>query len=247
MGRNCVEELIRHAPDRIVEVYLAELANEARAGRRRDDLQEGLTKARIPIRRMQRRELDSLTSSDSHQGVVAKVRPRPFLDLDQLVSASKSLDYSRILAVDGVLDPHNFGALLRASECFGVDAVVWSKNRSAPLGPVTAKVSVGGSELVPLLPVANLARTLETLKGAGYWLIGAVMGPDSASLDTFKFSEKSVVVVGSEGTGLHQLTEQLLDFRVVIPMMGKISSLNVSQATAILLNDLARQHRLKVT
>jgi 23S rRNA (guanosine2251-2'-O)-methyltransferase len=247
MGRNCVEELVRHAPSRIVEVYLAELVDEGRGGRRRDDLQDGLNHARIPIKRMQRRELDALAGSDSHQGVVAKVKPRPSLDLEQFIKKSQSVGSSRVLAMDGVLDPHNFGALLRASECFGVHAVLWSKNRSAPLGPVTAKVSVGASELVPLVPVANLARALEGLKEAGYWLVGAVMGPDAASLDTFEFPEKCVIVVGSEGAGLHHLTEQLLDFKVVIPMMGKISSLNVSQATAIMLNELARQHRLKVT
>jgi len=134
---------------------------------------------------------------------------------------------------------------LRAAECFGVDAVLWSKNRGAPIGPVVSKVSVGASEIVRLCPVSNLHRALESLKEAGAWLSGAIIAPDAASLDRFEFPEKSVVVMGAEGEGIHQLIEKSLDFRVFIPMSGRIDSLNVSQATAVMLQEVAKQHRQK--
>jgi 23S rRNA (guanosine2251-2'-O)-methyltransferase len=162
---------------------------------------------------------------------------------DELLQMAQSRQSLRILALDGIVDPHNFGAVLRAAECFGVDAVVWSKNRSAPLGPVVSKVSVGASELLPLCPVSNLHRVLELLKKHGVWLVGALLKPDAIGLDSFEFPDKSAVIMGSEGEGIQQLIERSLDFHVMIRMDGAISSLNVSQATAVILSELSKQHR----
>ena len=229
MGRNCIEEVLNRAPERLQEVFLAESRDEgaSQQGRRRSEIRDHLAKLRIPIREVSRRELDSMVSSDSHQGVVARVSHRIFLELD------------------GVLDPQNFGAILRAAECFNIDAVVWSKNRGAPIGPVVSKVSVGASELVPLCAVSNLHRALEQLKEAGAWISGAMVSPDAKALDAFEFPEKSVIVMGAEGEGIHQLIEKSLDFRVYITMGGKIDSLNVSQATAVMLHEAAKQRRQK--
>jgi 23S rRNA (guanosine2251-2'-O)-methyltransferase len=184
-------------------------------------------------------------NSDSHQGVVARVSPRSYLAFDDLLESVREVDAISILALDGVLDPQNFGAILRAAECFGIDAVLWSKNRAAPIGPVVSKVSVGASELVPLCVVSNLHRALEQLKEAGAWLAGTMVAPDAASLDTFEFPEKSVIVMGAEGEGIHQLIEKSLDFKVYLSMAGAIDSLNVSQATAVFLHELAKQRRQK--
>jgi len=247
MGRNCVEELLRYYPDRILEIFISEKKDEARAGRedRKNSILDRALKQGLPARECDRRELDSMVHSDSHQGVVARVSPRSFLDLDDLVGMVREERSVRILALDGVLDPQNFGAILRAAECYGVSAVVWSRNRGAPLGPVVAKVSVGASELVPLCPVANLHRALEVLKEAGAWSVGAMVAPDATAVESFEFPEKCVLVMGSEGEGVQQLIERSLDFRVYISMLGKISSLNVSQATTVLLHAMANQHRQK--
>lgn len=247
MGRNCVTELLRRAPERLREVFLSELRDESRSpgNARRSALLEEIERLDIPVREVSRRELDTMVQSDSHQGVVARVSPRPTLALEALVRLVQESASARVLALDGVLDPQNFGAILRAAECFGVTAVVWSKNRGAPLGPVVSKVSVGGSELVRLCPVSNLHRALEALKEAGAWSVGAMIAPDAAPLDRFEFPEKCVLVMGSEGEGVQHLIEKTLDFRLYIPMCGQIDSLNVSQATAVLLGALSNQHRQK--
>lgn len=248
MGRNCIEEVMKRAPERLQEVYLAESRDEggSQQGRRRSEIREQLIALHVPIREVSRRDLDSMVSSDSHQGVVARVSSRRLLELDDLVEMVRSSPFVSILALDGVLDPQNFGAILRAAECFSIDAVVWSKNRGAPIGPVVSKVSVGASELVPLCAVSNLHRALEVLKEAGAWISGAMVSSDAKPLDAFEFPEKSVVVVGAEGEGIHQLIEKSLDFRIYITMGGEIDSLNVSQATAVMLHELAKQRRQKV-
>lgn len=247
MGRNCVTELIRHSPGRLREVFLSEVRDDSRsAGNdRRRSLLDEVERLGIPFREVSRKDLDSMVQSDSHQGVVARVSPRPALEFDALVQMVREGQSARILALDGVLDPQNFGAMLRAAECFGVTAVLWSKNRGAPLGPVVSKVSVGGSELVRLCPVSNLHRALEALKEAGAWSVGAMVAPDATPLERFEFPEKCVLVMGSEGEGVQHLIEKTLDFRLYIPMCGQIDSLNVSQATAVLLHAVSNQHRQK--
>lgn len=244
MGRNCIQELLRHAPHRIREVYLASAREDSGSGgARRRALYEQLQALGVPLHERTRKELDELVGSDSHQGVVASVSPRSLLQIDDLIHLAQSERCVRILALDGVVDPHNLGAVLRAAECFGVDAVAWSKNRAAPIGPVVSKVSVGASEILGLCPVSNLHRLLEQLKEVGVWVVGASLADDAQRLDSFQFPEKCVVVMGSEGEGIQQLIERSLDFRVVIPMVGEISSLNVSQATAVILSELSIQHR----
>ncbi len=246
MGRNCIEEVMAHAPQRLRELYVAESRDERGGGAgRKVNLIDTCRDMGIPVRQVTRRELDSLVHSDSHQGVVARVAPRQLLEFDELIELVKEQPFVRILALDGVVDPQNFGAILRAAECFGCDAVLWSKNRAAPLGAVVAKVSVGASELLPLCPVSNLHRALEGLKEAGAWLVGAMVAPDASSLDAFEFPEKSVIVMGSEGEGVQQLVEKSLDFRVYVPMLGVVSSLNVSQATTVMLHEASKQHRQK--
>ncbi len=247
MGRNCIEEVMKRAPDRLLEVYLAESRDDSqgRGGGRRADIAERLQALRVPVREVSRRDLEAIVNSDSHQGVVARVSPRSYVSFEDLLESVREADSVSILALDGVLDPQNFGAILRAAECFGVDAVLWSKNRGAPIGPVVSKVSVGASELVPLCVVSNLHRALEQLKEAGVWIAGAMVSPDATSLDAFEFSEKSVVVMGAEGEGIHQLIERTLDFKVYLSMAGTIDSLNVSQATAVFLHELAKQRRQK--
>jgi 23S rRNA (guanosine2251-2'-O)-methyltransferase len=241
MGRNCIQEVLRACPERLQEVFLAQSRDGERAGgdARRSSLREQIEKLGVPVRELRREELDAIVQSESHQGVVARVVPRAVLEFDDLLAQVAAQDSIGILALDGVLDPQNMGAILRAAECFGVSAVLWSKNRSAPLGPVVSKASVGASEIVPLCPVSNLHRALESLKEAGVWSIGAVVSPEALPLQSFEKPNKWVLVMGSEGEGLQSLIEKNLDFRVYISMLGSLSSLNVSQATAVMLHTLA--------
>lgn len=189
-------------------------------------------------------ELSALCASDAHQSFAAELRPNPELSLKELLAALKDRERALLLALDGVQDPHNLGAILRAAECFGVDAVLWSRNRGASITPAVRKVSVGASELVPSLAVGSLAEALERCAEADFWIVAAEARADSKAVHGFQFPKKSVIVLGSEGEGLHALVSARSNERVVIPLFGKIDSLNVSQAAAVLLHEYRAQHQL---
>lgn len=240
MGRHCISEILKYEPGRFRGVFVAERRDfgEAADGRRAD-LINRLEKHGVSVSEVPKHELSDLVGSESHQGFVGLVSVRPVLSLDALVKRAKEQQEIGILALDGVLDPQNMGAILRAAECFGVSAVLFSRNRSADVGPVIAKASVGASELIDLCPVGNLHQAIERLKAVGVWSIGAVVSPEAKDLASFESPEKWVLVMGSEGTGIQRLIGERLDFSIYIPMQGRISSLNVSQATAVFLSRLS--------
>lgn len=224
MGKNAIRELVRSAPERIVEVYTSQLD---------EPLVNELKEQRIPVKKCTKQELSQWVESDSHQGFVAALKERSQPTLDGFLE--KGAEKSLVLMLDSIYDPQNFGSILRASECFGVDAVIYSKNRGASVTPTVAKVSSGASELVPLIRVSNLAESIKPLQEAGYWVVCTDIGEQTESLYDFKFPEKTVIVMGSEGEGVRALLKKRSDHRIYIPMMGQIDSLNVSQATAVLL------------
>ncbi len=210
MGKHCIEEVQKHSPNRILKLY------SSRKG-------EGEYRSAS--------ELSKLVGSDSHQGIVAEVKRREPLPLKTFLAE----EHSFVLMCDSIADPHNFGAILRAAECFGVDAVVYSKNRNVALTPVVSKVSMGASELVPLIEVSNLADTLKKLQDGGFWAVAAEVKEGAQPLGQFTYPEKTVLILGAEGRGVQPLLSKRADMSVYIPMKGQIDSLNVSQATAVLL------------
>ena len=240
MGRHCISEILKYESARFREVFVAERRDSGEAvDGRRAELINALKELGISVSELPKHELTDLVSSESHQGFVGLVSVRPVLSLDALVARVEDQQEIGILALDGVLDPQNMGAILRAAECFGVSAVLFSRNRSADVGPVIAKASVGASELIDLCPVGNLHQAIERLKAVGAWSIGAVVSPEAKDLASFESPEKWVLVMGSEGSGIQRLIGERLDFSIYIPMQGRISSLNVSQATAVFLSRLS--------
>lgn len=235
MGRNCLRELLKHAPDRIVEVWVAAGPG---GGTEKAVLVEAISNRGIPYHQLPAAELSSLVHSDSHQSFVVAVRERQQPSFREFVKELESLDSGLILALDSIMDPQNLGALLRVAECFGVSAVIWSKNRGTGLTPAVSKSSAGASELIAHYTVSNLVEALGKLKQAGFWIVVADASNQAARLDDLKLPGKIVLVLGSEGTGVRSLTSKLADFTVRIPQLGKISSLNVSQAGAVLLYHL---------
>ena len=147
-----------------------------------------------------------------------------------------------MLALDGVEDPQNLGALLRTAEGAGVDGVVVTERRSAPLSPVAVKASAGAAEHIKIARVVNLVRTLEELKQRDLWCIG-LDERGTMDYDQFDFSVGCVLVLGREGAGLHDLVRRTCDHLLRIPMAGRVSSLNVSAAGAVVLYEAARQRR----
>jgi 23S rRNA (guanosine2251-2'-O)-methyltransferase len=235
-GVRPILELLNHTPKRIKVIYTDNLGATARKG-------EVLKLAHshgITVQKTSRDELDKLSGSTNHQSLLAQIEPSKPLELKGLITSIADKEHSLIVALDSIHDPHNVGAILRAAECFGADGVIYSRNRGADITPTVRKVSAGASELLSLVAVSNLATALKTLKDHGYWIVTSALSPEATPLNSFDFPNKTVLVLGSEGDGVKDLTKKLSDFEVAIELFGKIDSLNVSQAAAILLSSYRR-------
>jgi 23S rRNA (guanosine2251-2'-O)-methyltransferase len=198
--------------------------------------------AGVRVRQESRDQLTVVAQSPSHQGVVALVRPQEFLTIEDLHVGHSGSQARLLLALDGVEDPQNLGALLRVADGAGVDGIVLTERRAAPLSPVAVKASAGASEHLRIARVVNLVRALEELKQQNIWVIG-LDERGSCDYDQFDLTGNCVLVLGREGEGLHDLVKKTCDHLLRIPMAGGVSSLNVSAAGAVVLYEAARQRR----
>jgi 23S rRNA (guanosine2251-2'-O)-methyltransferase len=194
-----------------------------------------------------REQLTRMAKTEQHQGVLAMVRERKMLGIEDLLAIDKSEreggDRHRFfLALDGVEDPHNLGALIRTADGAGVDGVVIPERRAAPVNATVAKTSAGATEHVRIAKVTNLVRSLEQMKKANVWVLGLDERGTPDYMD-FDFKTDCVLVLGREGAGLHDLVKKTCDHLLRIPMMGAVSSLNVSVAGAIVMYEAMRQRR----
>lgn len=239
-GLHSVQALLKSAPQRIRKLMLLN-------GRDDQKLQKIVSFAEreeIPLERWSRAKLDGLVEDANHQGVVAECERGELHDEAFLFTLLARLDQPPFLLVlDGVTDPHNLGACLRSAEAAGVHAVIVPKDNSASLTGVARKVACGAAEVLPLIPVTNLARTLNKLRDQGVWLQGAA---GEASIDLYQADLKGPlgIVMGAEGDGLRRLTRETCDGLISIPMAGEVSSLNVSVATGVCLFEAVRQRQL---
>ena len=224
MGKNAIYEVASHIPHRLIKVYVSlSLKNK------NDQLLNLLKSKNIPISFTDKKKLSHLVDSDSHQSFVAQIHSRNFIDLKNFLKK----DISRLLILDSIFDPQNMGALMRLAECFSFDAVMYSKNRGCDITPVVAKASCGAVEMIPLIRVSNLVESLKVLKKEGFEVIVADVDKTSIAINKADFSKKTALVMGSEGKGVRALVKKQADLLVHIPIFGKITSLNVSQAAAI--------------
>jgi 23S rRNA (guanosine2251-2'-O)-methyltransferase len=235
-GLHPVEEALRSGTRKFDHVCIARERQDIRLER----LIQACRDAGVKMRLDTRDQLTKLARTEAHQGVVAIVRARQFLDVDDLLKETKKNQL--LLAVDGIEDPQNLGALLRSAEGAGVDGVVVTERRSAPLSPVAVKASAGAAEHIKIARVVNLVRTLEDLKKKGLWCIG-LDERGTMDYDQFDFNVGCVLVLGREGAGLHDLVRRTCDHLLRIPMAGRVASLNVSAAGAVVLYEAARQRR----
>jgi 23S rRNA (guanosine2251-2'-O)-methyltransferase len=237
-GLHPVAEAIRSGSRQLDHVSVAR--------ERRDDRLERLIElcrtAGIRVALEPRDQLTRLARTDAHQGVLAVVRERQFLGIEDLLSPKETGQYRFFLALDGIEDPHNLGALLRTADGAGVDGVILPERRSAPVTATVAKSSAGASEHVRIARVTNLVRSLEQMKRQHVWVLGLDErgSPDYADFD---FRTDCVLVLGREGAGLHDLVKKTCDHLLRIPMAGQVSSLNVSVAGAIVMYEAMRQRR----
>jgi 23S rRNA (guanosine2251-2'-O)-methyltransferase len=236
-GLHPVEEALRAGNRQFDHVCVARERQDQRLQRVIDLCRE----AGVRLRFEPREHLTKLAKTPGHQGVVAIVRAKEMLDLEDLLAGPE--DKARLLlALDGVEDPQNLGALLRTADGAGADGVILTERRSAPLSPVAIKASAGAAEHVPVARVVNLSRALEQLKERNLWCVG-LDERGSMSYDEFDFTSNCVLVLGREGAGLHDLVRRHCDHLLRIPMAGKVASLNVSVAGAVVLYEAARQRR----
>lgn len=240
-GVHPVEEALRAGRRRFDHVLVARERHDARV----EALVAACRQAGVRVRQEPREQLTQLAGTAGHQGVVALVRPQEFLAIEDLFAPGSSAQGSRlVLALDGVEDPQNLGALLRVADGAGVDGVIWTERRSAPLSPVAVKASAGATEHLRIAQVVNLVRALEDLKRQNLWVIG-LDERGTTDYDQFDFSDDCVLVLGREGAGLHDLVRRTCDHLLRIPMAGGVSSLNVSAAGAVVLYEAFRQRRAK--
>lgn len=236
-GLHPVEEAVRAGSRTFDHVCLARDRVDAKL----DRLAALCREHGIRMRLEPRDHLTDLAKTAAHQGVVAVVRAKALSDLEDFLQP-RAGRVPLLLALDGVEDPQNLGALLRTANGAGVDGVVSTERRAAPLSGVAAKASAGAAEHVPMARVVNMARALGQIKEAGIWVIG-LDERGSMNYDEFDFTVPCALVLGREGAGLHELVKRTCDHLLRIPMAGAIASLNVSVAGAVVLFEAARQRR----
>ena len=244
-GYHAVESLIRREPGRVVALHV----QADRQDKRMQVLCELCRNQGVSVLPSAKSELDALVTG-RHQGAVAVLastlgdEARGVMSEADLTEHLSQVAAPLILILDGVTDPHNLGACLRSADAAGVTAVVFPKDKSADVNNVARKVASGAAETVPWVRVTNLARTIKSLKLAGVWVIGTD-GDADETLYNQDLSGPCALVLGSEGAGMRRLTRDLCDFVVKLPMVGSVSSLNVSVAAGVCLFEAVRQRGLQ--
>ena len=236
-GFHAVTSRLRQDPASVKEVFLDRARSDPRA-RELSELARGRG-ARLML--VESARLDGMTQHARHQGVVARVAAVELArDLDSVLAALE--EPALLLILDGVTDPHNLGACLRVADAMGVHAVIAPKDRAAGLSPTVSKVASGAAETVPFLAVTNLARTMREVKERGVWLIGA---EESAEADLYSARLEGPIgwVLGAEGEGMRRLTREHCDELARVPMLGTVTSLNVSVTAGICLAETRRQRK----
>jgi 23S rRNA (guanosine2251-2'-O)-methyltransferase len=255
-GKNSVKALLETHPDRVFKIFIAE---NLKPDKRIQAIHEGARNARIPVQVVPRQKLDQMLSSNepkaeaisdgeesiTHQGVVASVAPKALLDLPTLLKQCREKiqagTHPRVLLLDSVTDPRNFGAILRVADAAGIDGVIVPKHHSAGFGPAVSKTASGAEETVNVAVVSNLNQAIQQLKDAGFWIAGAAN--EAGAVDYYRQDYKMPIalVMGSEGKGIASLVRKNCDFLVKIPMHGTEDSLNVATATAVLLFEIVKR------
>jgi len=196
--------------------------------------------ASVPVRFEARNSLDRLAGSPAHQGVVAMGAAQKYADIE------KAAEGELVVVLDGVEDPHNLGAIIRTAHAAGASSVVIPERRAASVTDVVAKAAAGALEHLPVARVTNINRTLENLKERGFWIYGLDERGEQ-DYDQVDYGSPTAFVMGGEGKGLHEQVRKHCDVLVRIPMAGKISSLNVSVATGVVLFEWNRRRRARAS
>lgn len=198
----------------------------------------------ILIQEVERVKLDSVTGGHHHQGIVAYVAAKEYVDIEEILNIAKERkENPLILILDGITDPQNFGSILRSASCAGVHGVIIPQRRSVSLNSVVSKASAGAIEYVPVARVKNLSATIDELKECNLWIVGTDLSAEKTMAET-DLKGNVAIVIGSEGEGMSRLVREKCDFLLKIPMKGEIASLNAGVACGVILYEALRQRGL---
>lgn len=235
-GRNAVTEALRSGRT-INKVYLADGDTDKALGR----LAAMAKDAGAVVVRIDRRKLNDMSPTGVHQGIIASVAPHEYATIDDILRSAEERGQTPLIVIcDELSDPHNLGAILRTAECAGAHGVIIPKRRSVGLTAVVGKASAGAIEYMPVARVSNIAAAIRELKERGVWVFGTAADGDT-TLYGADLKGPAAIVIGNEGVGMSRIVSESCDFKVSIPMKGRISSLNASAAAAILLYEAVRQ------
>ena len=235
-GRNAVIEALR-TETAIDKIYIAKGETDKTLGH----IASKARAAGIVVVDADRRKLDGMSRTHSHQGVIALAAVREYASVDDILNAAREKGENPLIVVcDELSDPHNLGAVIRTADAAGAHGVIIPKRRSAGLTAVVGKTSAGAVAHVPVARVPNLPALLKELKEEGVWVFGTA-ADGTTPLYQADLKGPAAIVIGSEGTGMGRLVAENCDFTVSIPMFGKINSLNASAAAAVLLYEAVRQ------
>ncbi|MBE6706929.1 MAG: 23S rRNA (guanosine(2251)-2'-O)-methyltransferase RlmB [Ruminococcaceae bacterium] len=238
VGRNAVRELLKSGRD-IDKIFV-------QRGEREGSIVVLVSEAierHIPVVEVEKAKLDKMTAFATHQGIVAMAAEKEYCTVDDILKiADERGERPFIVIADGITDPHNLGALIRCAEGVGAHGLIIPKRRAVGLTPVVTKASCGAIEHLAIAKVTNLASTVDTLRQKGIWVFAAEAGGDAYYNTDFKCP--CAIVLGSEGDGVSRLLKEKSDYITSIPMYGRVNSFNVSTAAAVILAEVAKQHRL---
>ena len=239
VGRNAVRELLKSERD-IDKIFV-------QRGEREGSivvLVAEATARHIPLVEVDKAKLDGMTGGANHQGIVAMAAQKEYCEVEDILAIAEERGEKPFIVIsDGITDPHNLGALIRCAEGAGAHGVIIPKRRAVGVTSAVSKSSAGAIEHMAIAKVSNIAATVESLKKKGVWVFAAEAGGE-AYYDT-DFNCAVAIVLGSEGDGVSQIVKEKSDYIVSIPMYGKVNSLNVSTAAAVILSEVARQQRAK--
>ncbi|MDF1593813.1 MAG: 23S rRNA (guanosine(2251)-2'-O)-methyltransferase RlmB [Desulfobacterales bacterium] len=239
-GIHPVTEALKAGRRDFVEIYLA---GEKSSGRVLQTAAMAESKG-IPVKKKTAAQLGAITRSEMHQGIGAGVGPYPLVEMDTILNKSAERGGRPfILLLDTILDPHNFGALVRTADSVGIDGIIMPKDRSAPPSPAVSKASSGALEHVLLARVTNMVNAIKDLKRQGVWIVGMDRDADQ-SLFSSDLTDSIAIIIGGEEKGIRPLVKQNCDFRVSIPQAGQVASLNASVAGAVVMYEAYRQRTL---
>lgn len=237
-GRQAVREMLIAQRRRVFEILMS---NDLDENDVIADILELAEAQRVPVRHVPRREIERIARSEAPQGIVAMAAGLPEVELGELIRVRPGKRPPFVVAIDGVTDPGNLGAILRSCDGAGVDGVVLPRHRAVHVTPTAAKSAAGAAEYVPMAIVGGLPTALKQMKEAGMWIVGLHDAADKSIFDLGDLANEPLcLVMGAEGPGLSRLVRERCDVLLSIPMHGSLSSLNVSAATALATYEVLR-------